>query len=284
MFSSTFSLKPLWILKSTGFGGKIILAPRGMLNQSALAGKKWKKKIFLNLFTWTRFHDRLFFHATDEQEKNDIMRHFNGTSSVTIAQNIPNAATQWKQRKKEKGELRIVYVSRVHPIKNLLFAIRLMKVVKASCKVNFDIYGTTEDQEYYERCMAAIKENELESRVRFMGPVLHSHLFETLEQYHLFFLPTKGENFGHAIFEALSAGCPVLISNRTPWMQLTESNAGWALPLNNSEAFVDKLDMLCDMNETEFNRFSKAAHDYANAYVDSMDYEKKYFTLFEADK
>ncbi|RYE40241.1 MAG: glycosyltransferase, partial [Sphingobacteriales bacterium] len=32
MFSSGFSLLPLWILRSLSFDGRIILAPRGMLN------------------------------------------------------------------------------------------------------------------------------------------------------------------------------------------------------------------------------------------------------------
>ena len=35
-----------------------------------------------------------------------------------------------------------------------------------------------------------------------------------------FLLPTGGENFGHAIFEALSCGVPALISDRTPWRDL----------------------------------------------------------------
>ena len=51
MFSSGFSLLPLWILRSIHFKGRIILAPRGMLNTSAVSRKKWKKNIFLSLFS-----------------------------------------------------------------------------------------------------------------------------------------------------------------------------------------------------------------------------------------
>ena len=47
----------------------------------------------------------------------------------------------------------------------------------------------------------------------------------------LFFLPTRGENFGHVIAEALSVGTPVLISDQTPWRKLAAVGLGHDLPL-----------------------------------------------------
>ena len=54
----------------------------------------------------------------------------------------------------------------------------------------------------------------------------------------LLFLPTAGENFGHAIQEALAAGCPVLISDRTRWRDLAPKGVGWDLPLSAPDRFV----------------------------------------------
>lgn len=280
MFSARFTLLPLWILKNLNYRGKIILAPRGMLGNSSLANKILKKKIFLSLFSMTGISRRILFHATDIQEEKDIKAHFGNHFEVSLVQNIPNILETWNARAKQPGELKCVFISRIHPIKNLLFALQVFRNVKGRA-VQFDVHGSVEDEKYYMSCMEAFKETGRHITSNFKGPLEHSKLFTVLQNYHLFFLPTQGENFGHVIFEALSSGCPVLISDKTPWRDLEEKNAGWALPLNNTEPFIEKLIEVCDMDQIEFNNKSKAAHEYAKSYMASMDYENKYSELFE---
>ena len=97
-----------------------------------------------------------------------------------------------------------------------------------------------------------------------------------------FFLPTQGENFGHVIFEALSSGCVLLISDKTPWTDLKEKNAGWALPLNDNRPFADKLRQLCSMNEEQYNEKSKAAFQYAEDYLSKTNLKSRYLSLFQS--
>ena len=56
----------------------------------------------------------------------------------------------------------------------------------------------------------------------------------------LFISTSLNENYGHSIVEALSQGCPVLISDKTPWKQLEKFNAGADLPLK-LDLFAEKL-------------------------------------------
>jgi glycosyltransferase involved in cell wall biosynthesis len=63
------------------------------------------------------------------------------------------------------------------------------------------------------------------------------NVVQELAAHDLFFLPTRGENFGHAIYEALASGIPVLISDRTPWRNLESLGVGWDLPLNAPDKF-----------------------------------------------
>lgn len=156
--------------------------------------------------------------------------------------------------------------------------------MRNTCFIQFDVYGAVESENYFRKCTEAARELDKHVKVNFMGPLAHNNIFNALNDYHLFFLPTKGENFGHAIFEALSSGCPSLISDKTPWKDLEEKNAGWVLPLNNAGEFVDKLEKMCAMDELEFNELSRSAHDYANSFLSSMDYRSKYFRLFEVDE
>src|SRR5687768_13026242 len=105
MFSSGFSLLPLWILRSIHFEGRIILAPRGMLNTSAVSRKKWKKKIFLSLFSLSKISRKIVFHATDKQEQIDIQKYFRHTAEVHLIENIPNINAQWTPRNKQPHQL-----------------------------------------------------------------------------------------------------------------------------------------------------------------------------------
>lgn len=280
MFSPAFSLLPLWILRSLRFKGRIILAPRGMLNTSAVSRKKWKKKIFLSLFSLSRISRKITFHATDKQEKTDIEKYFNNTDQVLLIENIPNANARWSARLKRPGHLKCAFVSRIHPIKNLLYAINVVKSV-AGCNVQLDIYGAVEDQKYFDRCKEAASSANPHTQIDFKGPVANINLFDTLQDYHVFFLPTQGENFGHVIFEALSCGCVALISDKTPWKNLAEKNAGWALPLDDNRNFANRINEMCNMDIDEFNVMSRAAFDYAQEYLKSINLKSKYTALFQ---
>jgi len=280
MFSPVFSLLPLWILRSLRFKGRIILAPRGMLNTSAVSRKKWKKQIFLSLFSLSRISKKIIFHATDKQEQADIQKYFRNKAQVFLIENIPNINELWNVRNKQPGQLNCVFISRIHPIKNLLYAINVVKSI-TGCSVVFDIYGTVEDEKYFQKCREAVSQANAHIHINFKGPVANSNVFSVLENYHVFFLPTQGENFGHVIFEALTSGCVLLISDRTPWKELQERNAGWALPLTDNRSFADKLRQLCSMNEEVFNEKSKAAFQYALEFLSSMNLKNRYSSLFQ---
>ena len=51
----------------------------------------------------------------------------------------------------------------------------------------------------------------------------------------------------------------MLISDQTPWRNLTEKHVGWDLPLNRPEEFQRALQQVIDMDQVEFNMWSAAA-------------------------
>jgi glycosyltransferase involved in cell wall biosynthesis len=101
-----------------------------------------------------------------------------------------------------------------------------------------------------------------------------------LQTVHVFVLPSKGESFGHAIFEALSLGCPVLISNQTPWNNLLAQNAGIDLPLD-IVLFRKGLEHFITLDDHEWQQFRQGALALARRYVKGMDLEKNYNLLFD---
>jgi glycosyltransferase involved in cell wall biosynthesis len=281
MFSPRYTLLPLWILRELKYTGKIVLAPRGMLKTGALNVKPFKKKIFLQLFRWSGFPGKIVFHATNEQEKEEILQHFPRARHVQVIANIPHIDIKPPMLlSKSAGELRMVYIARIHPIKNLDYILKVLGKTFHG-KIQFDIYGEGEDVKYIQQCQLMAAQLPEQIQVRFHGPIAHKDVFDILYQYHLFVLPTLGENFGHSIFEALSAARPVLISDKTPWRQLKETKAGWDIPLEEMNAYQAAIQQVLDMNQEEFNNCVQGARNYATQFLESADLTGKYSALFQ---
>lgn len=100
--------------------------------------------------------------------------------------------------------------------------------------------------------------------------------------YHFFFSPSKGENFGHSIFEAFSHRLPVLISDQTPWKSLEQLSIGWDLKLDSITNFQFILQKCIEMEQTEYENMVKKVVEFVvdyHACSDSVISTKK---LFEA--
>src|SRR4029077_18813526 len=95
-----------------------------------------------------------------------------------------------------------------------------------------------------------------------------------LSEHHFFFMPTANENFGHAIVEALLAGCPLITSDQTPWRELARRGVGWDLPLHARdegrralprdarEEWGRVMQACVDMDEPAFERASRSARSF----------------------
>jgi glycosyltransferase involved in cell wall biosynthesis len=176
------------------------------------------------------------------------------------------------------GELKMLFVGRIHPIKNLHLLLGILKKVKSSIELN--IVAAIEDKDYWSQCEVLIKELPGNIRVNLLGEVPHVEIENLLDSNHLFVLPTSGENFGHAIFEALAAGRPVLISDQTPWKNLSQFKAGWDLDLKKMDRFVDIIERFASMSHEEFNEWCVGAWQYARHYLDQSNNIKRYLEFF----
>ena len=279
LFSLPFTLWPLW-MKARGQGqAQFILAPRGMLHAGALQYKSLKKRLFLRLLRalgWSRF---IRFQATDAQEVLDIRRQIHPAAQMVEVANFPvNCAQPPVPLEKEPGALRMVFISRIPPKKNLDFLLAVLSRVQA--RVVLDVYGPIEAQDYWEKCQKLIGELPAQIEVNYCGELEYHEVNPALGRYHLFCLPTHGENFGHAIFEALAAGRPVLISDCTPWRHLAAQQAGWDLPLSAPEAYTARLENIARMDQQTWNAWANSAWNYAKAYVRNAGLKEKYRQLF----
>lgn len=264
-FDPTFTGKPLvlrWLRRLPD--RPVVLAPRGEFSGGALRLKAGKKKAYISITKGLGLYRDLIWQASSEYEADDIRRSMGSTASrIIIAQNLPplpaiDETPNWPP--KERSKLRILFLSRISPKKNLDGALRILAGVKA--EVKFSIYGPIRDEAYWRKCQLLIRELPSNVTVSYCGSVDHKQVSSIMMQNDLFLFPTHGENYGHVILEALVAGVPVLISNQTPWRDLEELGVGWDLPLAESAAFRQVMEKCASIDEEYYHEWRQRVRTY----------------------
>lgn len=279
MFSIRFSLVPLYLKWAGKISAKYILAPRGMLKDSALSFKPMKKKLFIWLFQKSGWHKLVRFQATDPIEHCDILARFGAVQVIELS-NFPGlVASEHLTIEKNSKELQLLFVGRIHPIKNLHLLLQSLQSVRG--KIKLSIVGVMESQEYWDQCKELISELPKEIEIKYLGDLPPEALKKVYQEHQVFVLPTQGENFGHAIFDAFAYGRPVLISDQTPWKNLESQKAGWDLGLADLNKYSEKIQEMLEWTDEVYQEWSEGAHRLALDFVNNSDLVKSYHKLFQ---
>jgi glycosyltransferase involved in cell wall biosynthesis len=276
-FFSALTIKFLF-LRRLGKIGKlpVVLAPEGEFSKGAINLKAGKKKSFLTFALPLGLYDKIKWKAVSQAEKEDITREIGERGEILVAANMPprtileNFDITTKPPKKQ-GEMRLIFLSRISPKKNLKFALELLSKIKG--RAQFDIYGSIEDEKYWAECENIIKRLPKTIVVNFRGAISHDEAAATFSKYHFFLFPTLGENFGHVVIESLAAATPVILSDQTPWRDLTRTNVGWDLPLDNVSEWLGVLQKCVEMSQSEFGEMSGSARRFAVGWLAAPDVE-----------
>ncbi len=122
MYSYRFSVIPLLFSWRNKLSAKIILAPRGMLQEGAMQFKTAKKKLFIGLLNFMGVPKKIHFHATDDQERKDILQHFPQAKQIT---EIPNFsapfANAYARHRKNAREYCGRYIFQGSSLRKILF-------------------------------------------------------------------------------------------------------------------------------------------------------------------
>jgi glycosyltransferase involved in cell wall biosynthesis len=258
---------------------KIVMAPSGQFSSGALGLKSAKKKLYILTAKVFNLYDEIVWHATTNFDKIDIQKVFGNKAAVYTASELtPNykQTNYHKKISKKPGELKLVYLSRIHPMKNLLQILEIL--LRFNDHIEFSIYGPLEDNDYWNVCKKLISRMQDNVKVQYYGLISNHLVNDIYQRNHVFILLTLGENFGHAISEALWGGCPVIISDRTPWRNLETLNAGWDLPLGATDLIEEKIRYALDMDNDEYMQMSKNAFLFgknnSNNEVDLHSYDE----------
>ncbi len=278
LFSRWSTIVPLWLLR--GSEQRRIVAVRGMLATGPMQQGAFKKRMFLFLMKAMGCFKKVEFQATNAEEVGDIRRWIGADVTIHLVQNLARKASAQlpPSIKKEIGMLTLVSLARIAEEKNTLFAIERLASVRG--RVRFDLFGTVYDQAYFERCKAAVQRLPKNIDVVWHGQLPNEEVGEALTRAHALFMPSVGENFGHTMLEALSAGRPLVISDRTPWKNLAPAQAGWDLPLEDPERFTEAVQRLVDMDQSTYDVLIKGAYTLGSRYLSDPVPVEKSLSMF----
>jgi glycosyltransferase involved in cell wall biosynthesis len=203
-----------------------LLAPRGELFPAALRMKARKKRIFIGAWSMVVRWARIEWHASNDLERTHIRRYF-PTARIEVVPDQTGPPTPLLWRPIPDGPLRLIFLSRISPMKNLRLV--LASLAKVAEPVRFDIYGPVEDASYWADCQSLMTALPSNVEARYHGPVQPERVRSVFADHEAFVFPTLGENFGHVIAESLSASCPVICSAETPWTSIVMDGGGAVL-------------------------------------------------------
>ena len=277
IYSLTFSIKPIFLKVSKKIKSKFVFCPRGMFNKHGIGTKTLKKKIFIKVMKGIGAFNNSIFHATTEEEEKDIKKYIGQSQKVITAANFPpSKVVPFQTRKKKRDELSLVYIARIHPIKNLHFFLKLLS--NFSKKIKLDIFGPIEDTNYWEICKNEIEKND--HKIEYLGELSHDKVGSNLTNYDFMISPTTGENFGHSILESFMHGIPVIIADTTPWRDLQAKKVGWDLSINQEYDFLNAIKSAFHMDGDEYQQYSKNSWNLAKSIIESKEIKAKYYTIF----
>ena len=225
----------------------IVVSPHGELSRASQEHKAWKKRIGRPALR--RLVPRgALWHASSEMERHDIVSWLGYEPRVYIRPDEPpqpapeSVVTSWSDGSHgvDGAEPTVLFASRIHPIKGLDTAIHVIANVRTPCR--FVIAGTVEDEAHWQMCQRDMDALPDSVNSHALGAYRQEELDTMLDRARVLLLPSKGENFGQVIAEALSRGCPVALLDTTPWVQYAGSDIGIAS--NNTDdliAFVDEV-------------------------------------------
>ena len=206
-------------------GAALVVAPHGSLAPWAMRFRATVKRPFWWALQRPALERVTCWHAASEAEYEDIRRlgfpqpvavsHY-GVRLPPFGRSVPD------------GDRTLLFLARIHPKKGVDTLIEAWRLVQNRFpRWRVLVAGTDADPRGHleaMRCHATARGVE---RLTFAGELTGPARDDAYRGAELYVLPTRSENFGFTVAEALAAGTPVITTTASPWRELEARGAGW---------------------------------------------------------
>ena len=181
--------------------------------------------------------------TVSEFSKREILKYTGTSKDITVIYNGINKNFFTEAMSEEKGNY-ILYVGNVKPHKNLVRALEAFSLLEAQ-DLKFKIVGKKENFITADKEVEKVAQ-KLGDKVEFTGYVSDNELRELYQRARLFLFPSLYEGFGFPPLEAMSCGCPVIVSNAASLPEVCGDAALYCDPYNPADIAVRIKQLLCN--------------------------------------
>jgi glycosyltransferase involved in cell wall biosynthesis len=206
-------------------GVPYVIAPRGMLVRELIRGKsRLVKTLWIALFDRANLNRAAAVHLTTQAEGRQLAElDFAPARVAVIGNGVDLAAAPAAAR--SPGES-ILYLGRLSWEKGLD---RLIPAMAHAPGVELVIAGDGEPA-YRASLETLAADHGVADRIRFVGHVDDTRKWALIAKARFMVLPSYSENFGVSVAEAMSVGCPVIVSSEVGLADVVrEGGAGLAV-------------------------------------------------------
>jgi glycosyltransferase involved in cell wall biosynthesis len=217
------------------FGLPLVSSPRGMLDAWSLARGPLRKSLASLAYERRNLSAVRLFHATSDMEA-DAIRRYGLSQPIVVLPNgvdLPDlgSAAPRDALEAEFPALRsrrwLLFMGRLHAKKGLDLLLCAWSRLQAELRDWHLVIAGPDFDGYGRELTQTIRANGLADAVTVTGMLQGAAKDSALRNADLFILPTRSENFGIAVAEALAYGVPVITTRAAPWSTLVTHRCGW---------------------------------------------------------
>ncbi|MFX0132363.1 MAG: glycosyltransferase [Candidatus Hodarchaeota archaeon] len=203
-----------------------IVTPHSSLQKSSFyaVGPHLTKKLYWKYFGQRTIKAASGIHLLCKGERDESEIFLNFTPSFIVPNGID--INKYKYSENKKIQLRksmkisnkamvLLFLGRIHPIKQIELVIRSLPYIFQNRKEYFLIIaGPVEDKSYFKFLKKISNKLQLNENIIWKGPIDNTEVSSFYSASDILILPSKSEGISMTIIEAMASSLPVLISNR----------------------------------------------------------------------
>jgi glycosyltransferase involved in cell wall biosynthesis len=206
-----------------------VVSPRGMLQPAAMRRHRALKTAAYWAVERANLHGAAFLHATSLVEQQQIDAY--GPPVVTIANGVTPVAVPAEALDRLRRRARIepddevvVCLGRLHPIKRLDLLAQAFAIVRQQRPRARLVIAGPDEGGYRQRVEPLFA--PVADATRWLGAVDAETAGALFSASRTLVQCSDSESFGMSVAEALAAGLPVVVTDRTPWSQVATLGLG----------------------------------------------------------